>query len=84
MKRSQPAPVRAPSTDGARVHESLRMHDLLVRQHATERDVRSQRFNSLQPGDAVVITSNHRPSFHDVTGRRSDLDNQASSPAARC
>jgi hypothetical protein len=42
----------------------------------TERQILSERYNSLRPGDVITITSNARPSFHDVTGRRSELEDQ--------
>ena len=42
---------------------------------ASERDLKSQRFNNLQVGDRVKIARNNRPGYHDVT-RRADLDNQ--------
>eukprot|EP00039_Didymoeca_costata_P026937 m.17031 g.17031 ORF g.17031 m.17031 type:complete len:641 (+) comp5874_c0_seq1:205-2127(+) len=41
-----------------------------------DREFKSERFNNMSVGDIVVIRNNHRSGHHDVTGKRSYLNNQ--------
>jgi len=42
----------------------------------TEREIKSERFNNMQPGDTVIIQHNNRTGHHDVTGKRAYLHNK--------
>ena len=42
----------------------------------TDREFKSERFNSMQVNDVVVIRQNNRAGHHDVTGKRSHLHNK--------
>ena len=54
------------------------LHSLFLsfRYDQTDREFKSERFNSMQVNDVVVIRQNNRAGHHDVTGKRSHLHNK--------